>query len=763
VKQIANYKLLSPLGEGGMGTVYAAIDTATGKKVAVKLIRADVASNEMLVSRFRREIEVSKQFAHPFVIKVLDGGILFEDNMLYLVMELLEGKPLHEVYGDTRISNSEALSVMQQICEALSYVHHQGIIHRDIKPSNILVVSSERTVLLDFGLALSKDMTRLSNTFDRPGTWITMSPEQLTGQNIDSRSDIYSFGATMYWAMTGVSAFNTKEIVEIASGIELPPPRQPIEINGAIHGYLSDIVLKCLSIDADKRFGSADELLESLKRQILCFSSEEKVGLVKKRSLSSCCEGFNSVVTGRTGSDHELDAVSYKPGLASDRPDSTNDKPGSINDKFVSGSVVKADSVNDEFASGSVVKADKRHMIIPLVALCFLSVAIIFAVYINRFRSLALTSSNKLFSSQEREEFSLSTKKQEQVINLLISLAEQVLEKKNLIPLLETIKIECFSKESVDLEQADVRSQRLRGILDSYPEMVQLKEKSHKIPELLISTTVSEMEKRRLYQALVGLITFDQLFMLLDCNLYFDIKELFAAYLMSANYPVDLKKRHLPVNSDELILVSSKVAFAPMSISSDKEAGIILAGRKADGSKVIVNATHLRGGSMSVLTVEAGVSIFEKKVVIPDSFMREKLLLLVLRRSQFPPVYRFSITINDENRFYITDTIEKKERTTNSLTGFPTSVDTEGRYFIPVSFFKKGVNKISIKAQSLWSQFHENSIIPVQSVTAIKSSVSVPMTTNISPAGATSLPLFNIVASDYSFVPILLKAVLKIP
>ena len=263
--QIGDYKLIDTIGQGGMGTVYLGESLATGEKVAVKVVRSGLSAKSSVSARFRHEIDISKQFSHPFVIKVLDGGFL-PDETLYLVMEFLQGESLREVIEEARLATSQGWRIMLHMADALSYVHQKGVIHRDIKPDNILVASKDRTVLLDFGLALMDEHTRLSATSDRPGTWLTMSPEQLSGKAIDGRSDIYSLGVTMYCALTGKKPFSTPDIVRVCSGLPAKVPPPVFKVNPSIDKALSAIVMKCMAVNPSDRFSSAEELHQILQK-----------------------------------------------------------------------------------------------------------------------------------------------------------------------------------------------------------------------------------------------------------------------------------------------------------------------------------------------------------------------------------------------------------------------------------------------------------------------------------------------------------------
>jgi serine/threonine protein kinase len=248
-----------------MGTVYLGQDRTTGTEVAIKIVKADAATMGSITARFRREIQISKQFAHPYVIKIIDGGIHAEYQLLYLVMEFLSGESLGDCCLRSPLNSKTARTVMTHVAQALSYIHERGIIHRDIKPDNILIVSPERTVLLDFGLALVEDSTRLSKTSDRAGTWVTMSPEQISGHELDGRSDIYSLGVTMYWAVTGKIPFCTEDIVRMSAGIgpDLSTLLSPESLPHLDRRLLS-IIKKSMAFDREDRFADGDELFKAL-------------------------------------------------------------------------------------------------------------------------------------------------------------------------------------------------------------------------------------------------------------------------------------------------------------------------------------------------------------------------------------------------------------------------------------------------------------------------------------------------------------------
>jgi len=267
LKQIKDYNIISLLGEGGMGRVYLASKKGTTKLVAIKTIRAELIDVNAIVKRFEREITVGKTLSHPYIIKVLDGGFDEKQNILFLVTEYLKGNSLQELIELGTITIPHIEKIFKQQSKALTYIHGQKILHRDIKPDNIFVCTKERSVLLDFGLSYAKTMTRLSMTSDRPGTLITMSPEQLAGNEPSNTSDIYSLGISMYIALTKTLPYSLEEVMKLASGTLTTTVIPPEKINPHVPSFLNKIVLTCINIDPGHRYENGKELLAALTRK----------------------------------------------------------------------------------------------------------------------------------------------------------------------------------------------------------------------------------------------------------------------------------------------------------------------------------------------------------------------------------------------------------------------------------------------------------------------------------------------------------------
>jgi serine/threonine protein kinase len=253
--ELGPYRVGTLLGEGGMGQVYRATDTRLGREVAVKILPADIADNPGRRARFLREARVLAGLTHPNVLTIYDVG----DG--YIVTELLEGKSLRE----GSLSQRKAIEVISDTADGLAAAHALGIIHRDVKPENILVTNDGRTKLLDFGIAKCDDSVgtwsgttaTLTESGLLIGTICYMSPEQVRGQGVDHRSDIFSLGLVLYEALAGRRAFAGASPAETMAAIAT---NDPPELPDNVPEGLRQIVSRCLQKDPADRFQSAKDL-----------------------------------------------------------------------------------------------------------------------------------------------------------------------------------------------------------------------------------------------------------------------------------------------------------------------------------------------------------------------------------------------------------------------------------------------------------------------------------------------------------------------
>lgn len=270
------YQILSPLGAGGMGEVYRAKDLRLGRDVAIKVLPETFAANPDALSRFEREAKAVAALSHPNILAIHDFGS--DNGVSFAVMELLEGKTLRQHIQGFGLPWRKAIEIALPIVEGLSAAHSKGVIHRDLKPENIFLTNDGQIKILDFGLAQLKPVTseqELSNAQTESqltragivmGTVPYMSPEQLRGQAVDARSDIFSFGSVLYEILTGKSPFARETQAETIAAIldyhptTLSQTEIPIE--------LSQIVEKCIQKNADQRFQSSHDLALALKNAL---------------------------------------------------------------------------------------------------------------------------------------------------------------------------------------------------------------------------------------------------------------------------------------------------------------------------------------------------------------------------------------------------------------------------------------------------------------------------------------------------------------
>jgi len=255
-KPAFNYKILSLIGIGGMSKVYLAQDIKNNTNVAIKILDEKLFSDPDYIKRLSREIEISKELSHPNIVKVLSWGKYKNNN--YIVYEYIKGVTLNKYIKNKKLSSREIDKIMFGILSGLSYAHSKNVIHRDIKPSNIMV-SEEGIKILDFGIA--KQVTK--STITRAGLFMGsphyVSPEQIEGQKIDARSDIYSFGVMMYEVVTGKVPFDLENNwATIRAHLDKPVPR----ISKKVPDYLSYIIYKCMEKKPSDRFDSVSEIVK---------------------------------------------------------------------------------------------------------------------------------------------------------------------------------------------------------------------------------------------------------------------------------------------------------------------------------------------------------------------------------------------------------------------------------------------------------------------------------------------------------------------
>ena len=272
---ISHYRILSRLGEGGMGVVYVAEDTLLGRRVALKLPLA--AGENGYRARFLREARAVSALVHPRVAAVYDCGET-ADGQSFIVMELVEGRTLGELLHAGELTLARAVEIVIDVADALSEAHRRGIVHRDIKPSNVMVNDRGEVKVLDFGLAKQLEEAGLASGPDAQtivsthtrsdvviGTPMYLSPEQARGARVDRRSDIFALGSLLYECVAGRPAFAGANVIEIGGQVLHVNPPPPSRYNPRVPAELDRAVLKALAKKPEERYQTAEEFIADLE------------------------------------------------------------------------------------------------------------------------------------------------------------------------------------------------------------------------------------------------------------------------------------------------------------------------------------------------------------------------------------------------------------------------------------------------------------------------------------------------------------------
>jgi eukaryotic-like serine/threonine-protein kinase len=261
-QHVGDYEILSILGMGGMGKVYKVRNVISDRVEAMKILLPDLSSNQSLADRFLREIRLLATLDHPN-IAALRTALTYE-NQLAMIMEFVEGETLANRAARAPLSTADAVNYSDQVLSALSYAHKQNIIHRDIKPANMMLTPHGVVKLMDFGIARSAADGSLTSTGTTLGSLNYMPPEQVRGEAADARSDIYSFGVSLYEMLTGKLPFQGDSQYSLMTAHLNETPAEPITLRGDLPAGLNTIIMMSIAKDPASRFQSADAVRAAL-------------------------------------------------------------------------------------------------------------------------------------------------------------------------------------------------------------------------------------------------------------------------------------------------------------------------------------------------------------------------------------------------------------------------------------------------------------------------------------------------------------------
>ena len=376
---VSHYRLLEPLGSGGMGVVYRAEDTALGRTVALKFLPPQIVHDPKQVQRFREEARTASALNHPNICTIYE--VSEEQGEMFIAMEFVEGRPLSEAIREGRMSTSSVVRYARQIAGALEHAHARGVIHRDLKPLNIVITPDGDAKILDFGLAKRtdpNDVTRKSlqaataTTVGLAGTMPYLSPEQLEGGDASPRSDIWALGIVVYEMAAGVKPFTGDNLYRLCTGIiNEPIPALPETVPPG----LAAVIRRCLEKEPSRRYQRAGEVraaLEALEPSsavsiVSSVSDKPKFGLVRWVAAAAVLALITASALWLAKRSHNVtktptEVASERVQLAVISPDAPN-----TNDTNSQGSEAAFDSgLVDTLTSGLTELSERHHLaVIP--------------------------------------------------------------------------------------------------------------------------------------------------------------------------------------------------------------------------------------------------------------------------------------------------------------------------------------------------------------------------------------------------------------
>lgn len=269
--RIGKFTIIRRLGRGGMGAVYEGYDPALDRRVAIKTLTADVIADKDSRSRFEREAKAAAKLQHTNIVTIYELRNFGGEEKPYIVMEYLEGTDVATLIGKDGLPIAEALDITIQLCRALDFAHQNGVVHRDVKPANLRYLDNGQIKIMDFGIARVEGGHQITREGMMIGTLHYMSPEQIRGQPLDGRTDIFSAGCILYELLTGARPFQGESATSILYNIVNETPAPIVKTNADLPQEIQDVLDRAMAKQPEQRFATAGEMARELEKIVTVF------------------------------------------------------------------------------------------------------------------------------------------------------------------------------------------------------------------------------------------------------------------------------------------------------------------------------------------------------------------------------------------------------------------------------------------------------------------------------------------------------------
>jgi serine/threonine protein kinase len=284
---IGKFTILKRLGRGGMGAVYEGHDPALDRRVAIKTLTSDAIADTESRSRFEREARAAAKLAHPNIVTIYELGNFGGKEKPYIVMEYLEGTDVASLVGGDGIPLAEALEIIVQLCRALDFAHQKGVVHRDVKPSNLRYLDNGQIKIMDFGIARLEGSHQITKSGVMIGTLHYMSPEQIRGEKLDGRTDIFSTGCILYELLAGVRPFVGESATSILYNIVNETPAPVTDRNAELPQEVQQLIERALAKRPEDRFATAGEMAKEIEKVLTVYRKTlPRTTVAHERSLA---------------------------------------------------------------------------------------------------------------------------------------------------------------------------------------------------------------------------------------------------------------------------------------------------------------------------------------------------------------------------------------------------------------------------------------------------------------------------------------------